>query len=441
MSWQRLLFILSLAVVEVAPAALLVTIAGGNVWALLLVVALLGALLGRLVNRWLPERTERPVLLGLGLLLGMLAFAAVSESGWNVAAAVSEGDSFAYITLVATLYVFWRGTLLTEHDSVSVGRFFNRAVVGIVAILGLGALGNALRGEANALAGLELISFFVGGLLAIALAHMTNSHNKMSQIGWRSVATLLATITLVVFGGVFAATLLGGSALMLLGAIVQGVGLLVALALAPFAFAFAWFFEQFSAVMGNSDFAQILAQQAQQMSEAGKQLSMQGDPPAWVGIALNTFCFVVPLVLLATLILLRRRQNRARRSENEQRESLLSWAGIRADLGDLFGNLLGRNSDKGLRAALARLSATDPASRIRRAYIRLLLHAEARERTRTASQTPHEFAPSAATATNARQSVETLTRTYERARYAPTTATPTQAESAEQAWKQIEGGS
>lgn len=438
MHWQRILFLVSLAIVEVAPAALLVTLAGGNVWLLLFGVALIGALVGRLSERLLPEHADRPATLAIGLLLGVVSFAAVSGAGLNVVGALAQASSFAYLTLLATVYVFWRGTRLAEHDSVTVGRFFNRAMIVIFVILMLGALGSALGSSLAAIAGWELLSFFGGGLLAIALAHMASDQGNMQQIEWRGVATLAATIIVVMIGGILVASLFGGFALSFLGGIVQAIGFVIALLLAPFAFALAWVLQRLVVVLGDLEAARIFAQQAQQLSETGRRLSMQGEPPAWVGVVLNTLCFVVPLIALAAIILLRRRRARTVQPENEQRESLLSWQGVSNDLRDLFGLFRNRSGEAGLQAALARLAGNDPASRIRRAYIRLLLHAEARERTRAVSQTPHEFVSAAASATQARQQVETLTSAYERARYAPGTATQFQAEQAEQAWKQIE---
>ena len=97
------------------------------------------------------------------------------------------------------------------------------------------------------------------------------------------------------------------------------------------------------------------------------------------------------------------------------------------------------NAAGGLRAALAALRGGDPASRVRRSYIRLLLLGEAHERPRPAPQTPHEYAPAAgALLPAAAQPVDALTDAYERARYNPNGVTAADADAAERAWAAIE---
>jgi len=85
------------------------------------------------------------------------------------------------------------------------------------------------------------------------------------------------------------------------------------------------------------------------------------------------------------------------------------------------------------------LRGGDPASRVRRSYIRLLLLGEAHERPRAAPQTPHEYAPAAGALFPAvAQPVDVLTEAYERARYNPNGITAADADAAERAWAAIE---
>ncbi|MEP7190317.1 MAG: DUF4129 domain-containing protein, partial [Roseiflexaceae bacterium] len=109
------------------------------------------------------------------------------------------------------------------------------------------------------------------------------------------------------------------------------------------------------------------------------------------------------------------------------------------DLRELLAGRRGAARAGARRAALAALRGGDPASRVRRSYIRLLLLGEAHEKPRPAPHTPHEYAPAAATMLPAAaQPVDTLTDAYERARYNPNGVTAADADAAEHAWAAIE---
>jgi hypothetical protein len=161
--------------------------------------------------------------------------------------------------------------------------------------------------------------------------------------------------------------------------------------------------------------------------------------PIWLQTVIRIFFALLPILLVLGLLLLARNRARRRVGVDEERESLWSWAGLVDDLRGLLAGRRGSKQDGGLRAVLAALRGGDPASRVRRSYIRLLLLGEAHAHPRPAPQTPHEYAPAAgAMLPAAVQPVDALTEAYERARYNPNVVTPADADAAERAWAAIE---
>ena len=434
-SLPRILFLLSAAVVETTLPALVVTIAGDNTWVLLFAVVFVGALTSRLAERYLPLPVQRLALLALALLIGLWMMKNAAGGGYSPisgwAALRAGGESAAYATLLATLYSFWRGTFLLDHDHVTLGRLFSRLVVALIIIIGIGGLASALNPAILTLATGEVIAFFVAGLLGLSVATMVEHGGKRTD--WRSLATLLASIGVVVVGGVLLASLLGGTLLQLLGVLWQVAALALLLVLSPFIIALGWLAEQVGRGLDNSGLRTYLQELRQRLDLPINEATTQSDMPVWLDLALRGFCFVVPILLIAVLFLFIRRRKHVVRRRDEERESVMSWNGLVEDLGSLLSGLHRREAE-GLRAALAHLQGDDPATRIRRAYIRMLLAAEARDQHRTSAQTAHEFAPAAAVALGQFQPVTTLTRAYERARYAPESVTPEQATDAENAW-------
>jgi len=138
-------------------------------------------------------------------------------------------------------------------------------------------------------------------------------------------------------------------------------------------------------------------------------------------------------------VLLWRRRRRRPSSGDEERESLWSWDRLGTDLRDLLGSLRRRpRPDQGLRAALARLQGSDPASRIRRRYIQLLLIGEQRDHPRPAPQTPREYLPGLVNDLPAASAaIAALTDSYEQARYHPEGLVARDVDRADQAWQQI----
>jgi hypothetical protein len=452
-SWQRLVFMLCLVVVEATPAAMpLVLLGMPGAWALIGFVVLLGALADWLAAIWLPVERQQPALLAIGVALALWAAKVAAGggggpfSGWGTLfgamfSTVGSGG-LAYLTLLISLYMFRRGTRVLDHDSISLRRLFARASVGLLLIMGIGLLGMGQPGDMRiTLITVMLLTFFAVGLLAIALAAAAEEYDsQLSRLGWRGVLTLCAAIGLVLVLGLAFAALFGQDAARSLRAIIRAIILLIALMLLPFLLLFSGLLERLARMINLRDFLRILQDNqlglGQQQQQAVDMLSIF---PPWTQTALRIFFALVPILIIVALYLLLRRRARRGANRDEERESLWSWSGLAADLKDLLASLRREQIEEGLRAALARLRGADPVSRIRRSYIRFLLAGEAREQPRAAPQTPREYAPGASAALpEAAQPISALTAAYERARYYPAGVTPADADAAEQAWGAID---
>ena len=452
-SWQRSLYMLGLVIVEATPIALLLMLAGTRgSWALFGGIVLAGTLADWLVRRWLTLDRQRPALLGGALLLALWAIkgqvggGAGLLAGWGRAlGALLPGSGqagLAYVLLLTTLYAFWRGTRLLDHDSVSLRRLFARSAIALMLILGIGFL--IYGGENDALvtsATVMVLAFFAVGLLSIALASAAEEHDtQLRRLGWRGLLTLCGAIGLVLVLGLLLVSLLGRETTQAVRAIGQALTLVLFLIFLPLLLLFEAALEQLMRVINLSGLLnQLQFQQQQQQQQQQQATELLQFLPPWLGIALRIFFALLPILILVALYLLVRRRARRAASRDEERESLWSWNNLAADLRDLFAGL--RNpfgQAEGLRAALARLHGESPVNRIRRSYIRLLLAGEAHERPRTPPQTPREYEPAAGTVLPAARPIATLTSAYERARYHPSAVTPADATEAERAWSEIE---
>jgi uncharacterized protein DUF4129 len=453
-TWQRLLYILCLAVVEATPAALPLVLAGApGTWGLLIVVVLAGALADWLAAGWLPVERQQPALLGAALLFAAWAIKVVVGggggllSGWDQAfgalfSLTNARGGLAYLTLLICLYAFRRGTRLLDHDSISLRGLFARASVALILILGFVSLATLQPNDARlTLTTIMLLAFFAVGLLAIALASAAEEHDtQLSRLGWRGTLTLLAAIGLVLVLGLLFASVFGQDAARSVRAIVQGVLLLIVLIILPFLLLLEGLLEQIARMVNLRDFLRVLEQRQlglqRQQAQATEVLSIF---PPWVRDVMQVLLALLPVLIIVALYLLVRRRARREPSRDEERESLWSWSGLASDIRDLLAGLRRAQEDSGLRAALARLRAGDPISRIRRSYIRLLLAGEAHERPRAAPETPREYAPEArALLPAAGAPIDTLTDAYERARYHPSSVSPADADAAERAWSEAD---
>ena len=449
-SWQRLFYYLGLAVVEAAPPALLLTLAGGNVWGALIVVVLAGALADWIILRRLPPPRQGPALALIGLL-GALLIAkrqlvpgAGLGGGWGELLATifsirDDRSGLAYMSLLAALYAFWRGTRLTLHDTISLHRLYRTTTVVLLVIVGFGFLGGGPGGALSLLASTEVLSFFAVGLVTMALASASEEREaELRRMGWRGLLTLLAAVTLVLLLGLLLGALFGREAAQVIALLWQGAVLIFALILAPILYVLSLLLERLLPLLHLERLLSALPPPPPDQAQQQQSEQLLGIFPPWVRLALRVFFALLPILLIVGLFLLSRMRSRRQTGPDEERESLWSWQGLAADLRELLFRPSPRRGET-LRDALARLRGGDPASRIRRSYIRLLLAGEAHDQPRAAPQTPGEYEPAAqAMLPSARRPIGALTGAYERARYHPASATTGDADAAERAWSEIE---
>jgi hypothetical protein len=452
LSWQRAAFFLGAALVEATPLALLISLTGGMAWGALVAAVLAGALADWLVLRRLPPGRQGIGVVALGLLVawwvvrGLVAPGAGPLEGWGQAlvstVALSDGRVVqAYFGLLAGLYCFWRGTRLTLHDTYTLHRLFRFASAALLLIVGLGFVGGRLGAEITAMAVDEVLVFFVVGLITIARASATEQRDAgLARLGWRGVATLLGAVALVMVLGLLIGSVFFEQIATVGKFFVAGVLLLFMLALSPFllliATALSWLFDQFDLAGRLGGFRPSAGIEAIQALQ--EQAEVQGNLPPWLVLIVQVLCGLVPVLLLLTLMLLARRRRLRRLNSDEERESLWSWGNLADDLRRLFDRRPATRIP-GLRELLASLRGDDPASRIRRSYVRLLLLGEERQRPRAPQQTPREYAPIAGElGAGASAAALALTEAYERARYRPAGASPDDADAAERAWGEIE---
>lgn len=451
MSWQRLVYYLGLALVEATPPALLLLLVGGDAWLALIAIVLVGALADWVVLRRLPERRQRPALGLLGLVAALwLTKSQVGGGlgllgGWGagLAALAAFGEprsSVAYIGLLAALYCFWRGTRLTLHDHRSLHRLFRTVTVVLLVIVGFGFLTTGSSDARTLLASRELLTFFVAGLLTIALSSATEERDAgLHRLGWRGTLTLLVAIGLVLALGLALGALAGHEVRLVVQTVWHAIVLILALILAPFIYLMVELLDRLLDLMSFNGVFSSLVNRADLTSQLNQFADGTiGGLPTWLTVLIQGLCALVPVLVLLALFWLARRRNRRQAGGDEERESLWSWQGMAQDLRGLLARRRAPTPG-GLRELLARMRGADPVSRIRRSYIRLLLLGEEQGQPRAAPQTPREYGPVAGTLLpGAHAPIATLTEAYERARYNPAGADAADAAAAEQAWAAID---
>ncbi|NNJ08863.1 DUF4129 domain-containing protein [Chloroflexales bacterium ZM16-3] len=437
----RLLTLLTLASLETTLVSLpiLALTSFDLPWPFLLLVVALGVAADTISLR-LPPRMERTAL-AVGAALAVLLVLARQFGGPLAGLAAflpgSNGLGLAYTLTLIALFLYWRGTRVATRDSLSVSAIFGRGAAVMVVALLIGpilGLGTPL-GSAPAMA--HIVGFISLGLLALALTHAEDDPaSREKRLGWRWLISLVIAIVAVVLIGVLAVALLGG------GATMEAAQNLLRLLIVPFAlvggliaYLLITFLGEPLAYLLRAIFARIsllqnLMPQPEQVTSGGNDQGMFETVTRLADGATFLMALIPLVIIIAAILLLRRRSQRAR-AEDEERESLGVAASLASDLRDLLGRL--RNPFArhlvGLQAALAALRDDDPATRVRRAYVRFLLRLEARDLTRAPAQTPAELAA----AVEAPQAVAALTAAYERARYNPAGVALADAEGAERA--------
>lgn len=440
---MRPLFIVVIAALEATLISLPLTALTwlNTPWLLLFAVVLAGRFADVLALRVAPQ-AERPVLLGMALLTVLAALLSYWAGNWqpalNALLPGAPGQGSAYAIVLVSLFLFWRGTRLSLHTRASVMRLVNwGAGLALLTLLFAPLIEQqdnpAVQGQILA----HLLAYIGAGLLGLALAHADADADEPGQrrdgrwiaaVGMAiGVLLLLGAAISASFGGDMRTALLDVLAILLFPLVFVG-GLLTEVMVLIFGDMLRWALQVLSSInLGQN----LPTDPTQNMEELYRQIELTP-----VGQAVSNGLWVLgllPLLLIVALLVLLRRRNPSRPPSNEVRESLGGWQALSSDLRDLLSHLHFSRQMHGLRAALAALKANDPSSRVRRAYIRLLLALEERQHPRPPAHTPAEFAAETSATLPDPQPIATLTASYERARYSPGGANLSDAEQAEAA--------
>jgi hypothetical protein len=350
-----------------------------------------------------------------------------------------------YLALATSLWAWWRGGAAVDHGHAEVVQLLRRAVIALLVVLGLLALGDidpvldAYPGTIYVNLISEIIAFLGLGFVALSLTRITEYPGQASgRSAWRWLRSGIVSTFGVIAIGVAALAVFSRPAGLLLRFIARWVVFGVITLLAPLialALAIAEFIRQ---RLPDPQFDPLVIPTAtalpDDMASNAQRIQLSDTLLAIPVIVL----LVIPIAVLLLLIYLRyRRRPRLEIAGDEQRQSIFSWSDLRADIGSMLGGLWPQRDGGGLSGALRRLIGQDPATRVRRRYIQLLLRGETVGHQRLPEQTPHEFMPDLQTATADKQAVATLTESYEQARYAPESVDDTLAQRADMAWQRL----
>jgi len=445
---------LQTTLLHLAASMLLVALGGGpNIsWPALLLTALVAAWA---VQRWEPSDgresfARRPTLLSCA---ATVLFAAKIHlgGGWSPLAgwltlwpqAPGSPDAlFLLAALIASLWAWWRGMALPDSDHSDVvaalqnGVLFLVLLAMVVTPLSAVNLGAPPWGALFAIEGVSAIFF---GLLALALARVEAIDGDVPASRWRLARSGLLAAAGLVAAGVLGLALVSSAATAAVRRAIFVIATGLAFILSPLAEALYRLILFLRSRSGAEPPSTPIASAVPQASE----------PPAvpdgldvrlleLLLSILGGLLYMLPLLALVLLIvLLQRRRRNSTDASGAQHESLWSWRSFAADLRGVFAGF-GARRGAGLREALARLRGDDPARRIRRRYVEALLLGEEAQRERSPHQTPLEFEPQLSSAIPAAGAeVATLTESYDRARYAPQTIQPADADTADAAWEAI----
>ncbi|MDZ4718486.1 MAG: DUF4129 domain-containing protein [Roseiflexaceae bacterium] len=444
---RRVLTLFGLGLLELTPPALLLTLWGApGAWAALAFAVFGACAADALIQRFAPLPWQRPAIALAALPLALSVVAAIAIGG-DVVTALFDLDSpqslLCYAGLLAGLYAVWRGTRLLLYEQIGLREIFARVMgTSLLVLLLAHADNSALLATATS----EILLGFAIGLGTVALARAAEpGETALRAAGWRGAMPTIAAIGIVLLAGLALVALLNNEARGIVEGIVNVLVFLLAALILPIAFIFLPIIEWLLRAIHAPDLMKAL----QDFTRGLEQRQLQDSPFTqlaqswpWAGPLFEWIGRLMPVLTLLILIwLVARRRAATAASTDEERVSLFSWNGLIADLADLLARLRQQAPEGGLLAALARLRADDPDSRIRRSYIRMLLIAESLQQPRAEPQTPHEYLPTAqATIPTVPQALNALTVAYEQARYSPGSASAEDATAAEQAWNEIERG-
>lgn len=454
----KLLFYLVAAALEVTLLHLIIVLGVSSVgaesslsWFALFVTALIGAWA---TLRFEPLDTrsdfvQRPTLIACAVTVSYAVKIQAGGgwlpwSGWGVLWPFTAGNfsTFELVgLLIVSLWAWWRGMALIDHDHTTILRTLLRGTLLLIALtliltplstvnLGAPPIGTRLAAE-----GIAVIAL---GLVALSLARITSEDEQQAN-GWQRLRSSAITIMGITVAGTLALSLISNTATEALRALLFVIFAGFALLVSPLAQLLAGLAQPTDELLA-SPVPSPSGLALPSVAPLAEQPGGNGFPLFEAFITMLAMLLVLaPLIMIVLLILLMRRRGNMRRTDDGAlHESLWSWRRIGDDLRGLLNNLHLPARTMGLRAALGRLRTDDPVQRIRRRYVEALLLGAAEDRERAPQQTPLEYQPTlAALAPTAERAVQTLTNAYDRARYAPDTIEAADASTADEAWDQI----
>ena len=351
-----------------------------------------------------------------------------------------------YTALIAGVVAWLRGGQLLDIGHPEMVQRFRRGIVAVMvalAIITVAGFGQGLtpqvsRTSVNIPA--WIIVLLLLGLVSLSVTRITTVGGDGGRAAqWLWLRSSLLSSMAIVLGGLLALSLVAAPAGILLREAASLILYAFALALSPIAWLVFTVVEFLRATFVPDT---ILPPPPMTGPTA---VPDQVDPQAALAVpegllAITTLLLMLlPVVVLLLLIFFATRRRPApATNSSEQRESIFSWSGLGSDISNLLGALRRpRGGEGGLAGVLRRLVAEDPVTRIRRRYIQLLLQGEAADKRRRVDETPREFVHTLGDITTSRESLHTLTATYEQARYAPDSVDQATAERADQAWQEL----
>lgn len=374
-------------------------------------------------------------------------------SGWSMiwpfASSRSPDTLSLFSLLMACLWCWWRGMSLIDADHGYVLTVLQRGVLALVLLsilitplstvnLGAPPWGQLLATEALVIAAL--------GLTGLTLARIIDE-SESGQTGgikyWLRSSLLTSLGVLLV--GTLLLSLVSDAATLVVRSVVGVIVGVMAILLTPLFYLSAQVGQWLLTIM-NPPGGQDLAPPSPLPSvgpATGAAGTFQEQVIQTLQFIVTMMLYLLPLLLLIILIItMQRRRSQRLLADGVLHESLWSWQRLGGDLLGLLKGLRLPPRAQGLRDALARLRPDDPAERIRRRYIELLLLGEGADRPRQPEQTPLEYAPVVGPlAPQASSDLQTLTDAYDKARYAPHTITAADADTADAAWTAIQAQS
>jgi hypothetical protein len=351
-----------------------------------------------------------------------------------------------YVVVAASMWAWWQGTRLIDLGHNEVVRHLRRGVVILTVLLALAGVTGVEPGPLPGSGHIELniaseiIAYFVLGFVSLSLTQIVAAQSEgAAGSAWQQLRSgVVSTLAIMIVGMLLLAVVAAPAREALRAvAIVLLYGFVIILT------PLFWLIFQIIALVRAA-----LATHGYFKPPPSPTLTPAQhaplQPPPWETLApllvtSKLVLLLTPLVVLALLILFTTRRRGSRDEAGiEERESIFSWSALGSDLQDLLRGLRRPAAGEGgLRAALARLMGSDPATRIRRRYVQLLMIGEDAGVARPPGRTPREFAPELAHLPVDDTAVGRLTELYEQARYAPEDVDAAAAIQADASWEAI----